>query len=97
MAGLPNADFARLQDISGESIYAFIKAGFLKSRGAQAIYMLGSGWRTLDIIETLEQDLGVPVVHPETARAWEIEKRLHVNQPVKGYGTLLETMPPLIL
>ena len=46
--------------------------------------MLGSGWRTLDIIETLEQDLQVPVVHPVTARVWEIQKRLHVREPRAG-------------
>jgi maleate isomerase len=97
MEGLPGADFARLQYISSQQIYAFIKAGFLKNPGGKAIYMLGSGWRTLDIVEMLEQDLGVPVVHAETARAWEIQKRLHVNQPIKGYGTLLETMPALRL
>jgi maleate cis-trans isomerase len=55
--------------------------------------MLGSGWRTLNIIAMLEQDLGVPVVHPVPARVWEIQKRLHVRQPVKGYGHLLEAFP----
>ena len=30
---------------------------------AEAIYMLGPAWRALDIIEKLEHDLGVPVVH----------------------------------
>ena len=29
--------------------------------------MLGSGWRVLDILEPLEQDLQVPVVHAQTA------------------------------
>jgi maleate cis-trans isomerase len=55
--------------------------------------MLGSGWRTLDIIKLLEQDLQVPVVHPVPARVWEMQKRLHVHEPRAGYGTLLETMP----
>ena len=51
--------------------------------------MLGSGWRTLEIIKVLEQDLQVPVVHPVTARVWEIQKRLHVREPRKGFGHLL--------
>jgi maleate cis-trans isomerase len=55
--------------------------------------MLGSGWRTLDIIAKLERDLGVPVVHPVTARAWEIQKRLRMRKPVKGFGRLLQTLP----
>jgi maleate cis-trans isomerase len=65
----------------------------LKAKGADAIYMLGSGWRTLNIIEMLEQDLQVPVVHPVPARVWEIQKRLYVRQPVKGFGRLLEAFP----
>jgi hypothetical protein len=38
--------------------------------------MLGSGWRTLDIIQILERDLQTPVIHPVAARVWEIQKRL---------------------
>jgi maleate cis-trans isomerase len=55
--------------------------------------MLGWGWRTLDIVDMLERDLGVPVVHPVTARIWEIQKRLHVREPVAGYGHLLAALP----
>ena len=81
--------FDKVQELSGDQIYAHIKRNFLKAKGADAIYMLGSGWRTLDIIATLEQDLQVPVVHPVTARVWEIQKRLHVREPRRGFGHLL--------
>jgi maleate isomerase len=92
MAGI-DVPFDKVQELSGEQVYAFIKRNFLKHKGADAIYMLGSGWRTLPIIETLEQDLQVPVVHPITARVWEIQKRLHVRQPLRGYGHMLEALP----
>jgi len=85
--------FDKVQELSGQQVYAHVKKSFLKHKGADAIYMLGSGWRTLDIIRLLEQDLQVPVVHPVTARVWEIQKRLHVRQPVSGYGYLLEALP----
>jgi maleate cis-trans isomerase len=49
--------------------------------------------KALPLIARLEQDLGVPVVQPVAARAWEIQRRLHIRQPVKGYGRLLETLP----
>jgi maleate cis-trans isomerase len=55
--------------------------------------MLGSGWRTLEIIKTLEQDLQVPVVHPVTARVWEFQKRLNVREPRSGFGHMLEALP----
>jgi maleate isomerase len=92
MAGI-DVPFNKAQELSGEQVYAHIKRNFLKAKGADAIYMLGSGWRTLDTIKTLEQDLSVPVVHPVTARVWEFQKRLLVREPRSGYGHLLEALP----
>ena len=85
--------FNQIQNLSSELVYAHVKKMFLKHKGADAIYMLGSGWRTLDIIATLEQDLQVPVVHPVTARVWEMQKRLHVREPRQGFGHLLAALP----
>src|SRR5262245_30467271 len=85
--------FDKVQELSSHQVYAHIKRNFLKAKGADAIYMLGSGWRTLDIIETLEQDLQVPVVHPVTARVWESQKRLHVREPRSAFGHLLAALP----
>ena len=84
--------FDRVQELSAEQVYAFIKRTFLKHRKAQAIYLLGTGWRVLPVIDLLEQDLGVPVVHPVPARCWEIQLRLSIRQPVPGYGRLLAEM-----
>lgn len=92
MAGIDVA-FDKVQELSGEQIYEHIKRSFLESKGGDAIYMLGSGWRSLGIVETLERDLGVPVVHPVTARVWEFQKRLHVHEPRPGYGVLLSELP----
>jgi maleate isomerase len=87
--------FDKAQELSGEQVYAYIKKQFLACKGADAIYMLGSGWRTLHIIETLEKDLQTPVVHPVPARVWEFQKRLHINEPAAGFGCLLEKLPAL--
>lgn len=87
--------FNKVQELSGEQVYAHIKKSFRRHRDADAIYMLGSGWRTLHIVETLEQDTGLPVIHPVPARVWEVQKRLDVNEPRSGFGTLLETLPDL--
>jgi len=85
--------FAEVGRLSYKEVYAFTKKLYIKHQNAQGIYMLGSGWRVLDVIQILEQDLQVPVVHPIPARVWAIQKRLYVRQPVKGYGRLLEEMP----
>jgi maleate cis-trans isomerase len=79
--------------LASQEIYAHARRAFLQNQSAQAIYMLGTGWRCLDIIHMLEEDLQVPVVHPVPARVWAVQKRLHVRQPVNGFGQLLEHMP----
>ena len=80
-------------NVSAELLYSVIKKKFLVHADADSIYILGSGWDTLGIVAPLEEDLGVPVVQPVAARVWEIQRRLHVRHPVKGYGALLETLP----
>jgi maleate isomerase len=88
-----DVDFDKVQELSSREVYRFIKDAFLKNSKAQAIYMLGPAWRTLDIIDMLEQDLGVPVVHAVPAQCWDIQRHLHVRQPVKGFGRLIAEMP----
>lgn len=84
--------FDSIGQLSPEEVYAHVKKVALKHKKADAIYLLGSGWRVLPVIDMLEQDLGIPVVHPVPARCWEIQKRLHINEPVEGYGCLLGEM-----
>lgn len=86
-------DFRAIPDVPVEAIYGFIKKKFLEHPDAEGIYILGSGLDALGLVAVLEGDLGVPVVQPIAARIWEIQRRLHVRQPIKGYGTLLETLP----
>jgi maleate isomerase len=93
MEGIPAPSFAEVGRLSFKEVYAFTKKLYLRHQNAQGILMIGSGWRVLEVIQLLEQDLQVPVVHPVPARVWAIQKRLHVRQPVKGYGGLLEEMP----
>jgi maleate cis-trans isomerase len=85
--------FADVGRLASEEIYAHARKAFLKSKSADGIYMLGTGWRCLDIIHLLEEDLQVPVVHPVPARVWSVQKRLHVRQRRSGFGKLLEEMP----
>ena len=89
-----SAPFEEIGQMSSHEVYAHVKKSFLKHRGAEAIYLLGSGWRVLPVIDMLEQDLGVPVIHPVPARCWEIQRRLSIRQPVKGFGRLLAEMVP---
>jgi maleate isomerase len=93
MDGMPGISFDKLDAVASPQVHNFITSHFRLHERADAVYMLGSAWHTLDIVEPLERDLGVPVIHPIAARAWEIQKRLGIHLPVRGYGTLMATLP----
>jgi maleate cis-trans isomerase len=75
-------EFHSIPDAPSEVIYPFIQRTFLEHTDADAIYILASNLDTLGIVATLEQDLGVRVVQPIAARIWEIQRGLHVRQPI---------------
>ncbi len=88
--------FEQAGQISPETCYAHIKKLFRDNKGADGIYIQGGAWRTEGIVEILEQDLQVPVVHANIAQAWEIQKRLQVHQPREGFGRLLRELPDMV-
>ena len=92
MQGIPVA-FTDVQKLSPYEIYSFTKRTFLNHLDVDAIYMLGGGWRLLEVVPLLEQDLGVPVIYDTAAKLREVQKRLHIKQPIRGYGRLLEELP----
>jgi maleate isomerase len=88
-----DSPFADVPNVPPERIFQFMKGIAAKHKDADGIYMLGSAWRTLDIIDPLEKDLGLPVVHAGPARCWETQLRLGLPYPIPGYGRLLAEMP----
>jgi maleate isomerase len=92
MAGM-GVEFKSIPEVPPATIAAFIKKTFAEHAGADAVYILGSSLEALPLIAPLERELGVPVVQAIAARIWEIQRRLHVHEPIKGYGRLLEMLP----
>ncbi|MFM2130317.1 MAG: hypothetical protein RL477_1863 [Pseudomonadota bacterium] len=78
-------------EIAPRIIEAFRKA----PTGADVLYILGSDWRALDVIEEVEATLDIPVLHPVLVRCWYICRMLDMEAPIKGHGRLLAQMPPL--
>ena len=56
---------------------------------AEAIFVSCGALRTLDIVETLEQEAGKPVVASNQAMIWETLRLSGVNDKIEGYGRLL--------
>jgi maleate cis-trans isomerase len=88
-----DSPFADVPRVPPEKILDFMKGIAGKHRDAGGIYMLGSAWKTLEIIEPLEKATGLTVVHAGPARCWETQLRLGLRHPIRGYGRLLAEMP----
>jgi maleate cis-trans isomerase len=88
--------FDQVQKLSSHEVYAHTKAAFLRHPEAELVYMMGGGWRILDIVEVLEQDLQVPVLHSVPARVWSTQQHFHVRQRTQGFGRLLSEMPAAV-
>lgn len=85
--------FDQVAQISTEILYAHVKKLFRKHPGADGIYIQGGGWQTARVVELLEKDLQVPVVHASICQAWQIHKHLMVHETAPGYGRLLAELP----
>ena len=85
--------FDQVAQISVQQLYAHIKKLFLANKGADGIYIQGGGWQTAGVVEMLEQDLQVPVVHATVCQAWQIHRLLQVRGTKPGYGRLLAELP----
>ena len=56
---------------------------------ADAIFLSGLGMPTITILDTLERDLGKPVISAASAMMWHALRLTGVRQAVPGYGRLL--------
>jgi maleate cis-trans isomerase len=55
----------------------------------EAVFLSGLGMPTIPILETLEQDLGKPVISAASAMMWNALQLAGVRSHVSGYGKLL--------
>jgi maleate cis-trans isomerase len=93
--GLSILDIYKLTiNLSAEEVYAGAKAAVIKAKGRpQAIYIHGSSWPVLEVIDMIERDTGLPVLFPTIVRCWYIQKALNVRYRIENAGILLREMP----
>lgn len=92
MQGL-KVEFQKVRELSDQQVLDHV-VGVANSRPeADAIYMLGSAWPRLSIVEELEDEIGKPVLHPMQARCWYFQKLLGLKAPIRGYGRLMAEIP----
>ena len=61
--------------------------------GADALFISCTNLRTMDVIQALEEDLGIPVVTSNQATYWQCLRALGHSAAIPGYGKVLELSP----
>jgi maleate isomerase len=79
--------------LTHDQMIAMMTDVFRRHPGGEVMYLQGSKWPSLEVVERLEQAIGVPVVQAVAARCWEIKRRLNELEPVAGFGRLLAEIP----
>jgi len=51
-----------------------------------------TAWRALEVVEELEQRLGIPVVTANQTAIWATFRKLGIFRPIHGFGRLLESL-----
>jgi maleate isomerase len=86
-------DHTNVPAITQHDIYKCAKKAFLEHPKADGIFTVAGIMRVGTMGQTIEEDLGIPVVSNLAARCWQVQKCLHIHQPMEGYGRLLREIP----
>ena len=80
----------KISRVPSADVYAHAKSA--DSADAEALLICCTDFGTADVVQTLENELGKPVLTSNTATFWAALRRAEVYRPVEGYGRLL-TLP----
>jgi len=71
-------------------LYSRVMKIYKRSPKVDGILIVGSPFRTFEIIEMLERDSGLPVVTTITGNMYRCLQIIGINDPIYGFGRLLE-------
>ena len=78
-----------IYETTAEDAYRLARS--VDAEEAEAVFLSGTGMPTITVLETLEQDLGKPMISSACAMMWHALRAAGVGQPIAGYGRLLMT------
>jgi maleate cis-trans isomerase len=83
---------AEFERIPYDITFRFAKHICRSTPECDGLVISGIGMRTLDIIEPLEEDLGIPVTSSGVSLYWDILQTAGVGHRIVGYGSLLSSL-----
>lgn len=89
VTSITGVGFNRVGEFSHPSKYfLYRKAKELKTEGAEVFFLSCMGLATMELVEILEEDLGMPVITSHQASLWACLRHSRVNDKLPGLGRL---------
>ena len=89
VTSITGVGFNRVGEFSTTSKYFLYRhAKALKTEGAEVFFLSCMGLATMELIEVLEEDLGMPVITSHQATLWSALRHCRVNDKLPGLGKL---------
>ena len=83
-------DPASINRVSPYEILADVVKLHKQNPGAEGVFIVGGCFRTLEIVDTLEKTIGIPVVGTQQANMWNCLRLCGVPDKLEGFGQLFE-------
>jgi maleate isomerase len=83
---------------SGEDLHrepptaAYKLAKRVNRNEADCVFISCTDFKSIEILDVLEKDLGKPVLCSNTVTLWAVLKRIGLRQPIEGYGEILRRL-----
>jgi maleate isomerase len=92
--GLNIVDNTELGRIQPQVAYELAKEVHSQARNVhrmddEAIFISCTNFRTIEIIDRLEKELGIPVISSNTTTLWAMMSKLGIERKIEGLGALL--------
>ena len=86
------ADFTRIGQITVADVYQAAKRAVREAGRLDGLYLPCPQFPVLDVVEEIEEDLGVPAVAHLAAELWLALKAIGIRKSVHGFGKLLRSL-----
>jgi len=77
-----------LHSTTAQYTYQLVKD--LDQKKADGVFISCTGYKTIEILRVLEEDLQKPVVSANQATLWKLLRMSKIEEAIRGYGSLLE-------
>ncbi len=86
-----NMQFNRdIRALPHSAAYTAARQAFQEAPQAEGVYIPCGEWCPPWVVDSLERDLGVPVINARQSSTWLGLKTLQIKEPIKGWGKIFD-------